>query len=234
MRTIRIDVDTQVGFADPAGHLFVPTDDTVLSNIRALIAHSSNVNIPVLGSVDSHAHDAWEFIDNGGPFPAHCVKGTSDWLKVDGTLPARFRFVPMSTGGVVVGENSPGSGNRSYGPTECVAEATNGVGIYFEKEVYSAFANPNAEPMIEALVDALGGPDAVEFQVFGYCTGGFCVDAFCTGLIARGYAVSLILDATAAIDTPDNGGDGRAHSATILAASGVRIIDTATALEVTA
>jgi hypothetical protein len=39
------------------------------------------------------------------------------------------------------------------------------------------------------------------------------------------------MDATAAIDTPDNNLDGLKHSAETLAAAGVTIINTATALD---
>ena len=230
MTIIRVDVDTQVGFSDPEGKLFVPTGPAVKQHIKALVSDATQRGIPLIGSVDSHAYDAWEFQENGGPFPAHCLKGTADWLKPEGTLPDRFRFVPMSEGDLVIGENQAGAGNRCYDTDLFVSEALDGIGLYFEKEVYSAFANPNAEALIKGLVDRLEGPDGVEFQVFGYCTGGFCVDEFCLGLIQRGYRVSLILDATAAIDTPDNNLDGLKHSAETLAAAGVTIINTATAL----
>jgi len=226
MHIIRIDVDTQNGFCAEDGHLFVPADASVQENIRTLVSDSVQKRIPILGSVDSHAFDAWEFQQNGGPFPAHCVKGTRDWLKIAGTLPPRFRFIPMSEGHLVVGESEAGTGNRDYDPGRFSAEAQSGVGLYFEKEVYSAFANPNAAALIERLVDDLGGKNSVVFQIFGYCTGGFCVDAFACGLAERGYRVEVILDATAAIDTPDNGMNGIAHSRDTLTAAGVGIVTT--------
>lgn len=224
MKVIRVDVDTQVGFAAPEGHLFVPAPDSVIENIRALV-ESAEV---LVGSVDSHAYDAWEFAANGGPFPAHCVKGTADWLKLDGTLPERFRFVPMGIGPHLIGEATPGTGPRPYGAAEFSEEAQAGVGLYFEKEVYSAFANPCAEPFLERLAHDLGGD--VVFQVFGYCTGGFCVDAFVEGLLERGYRVQVIGDATAAIDTDENGMDGIAASRERLTAQGAEWITTEEAL----
>ncbi len=226
MKLIRIDVDTQNGFCHPDGHLYVPAEAHVLANIRALINDAVHNCTPIVGSVDSHAFDAWEFQANGGPFPAHCIKGTPDWLKLEGTLPDRFRFIPMSTGNLVVGENRAGAGNRTYRPATFSEEAQSGVGLYFEKEVYSAFANPNAEALIGQLVADLGGPGNVIFQVFGYCTGGFCVDAFALGLNERGYTVEVVIDATAAIDTPDNNLDGLAHSRTTLQDAGVSIVTT--------
>jgi nicotinamidase/pyrazinamidase len=227
MQIIRIDVDTQNGFCIKDGHLYVPAKDGVIDNIRALIGDAVQNCIPLLGSVDSHSYDAWEFIENGGPFPAHCVKGTPDWLKLDGTLPPRFRFLPMSEGAMCIGEAVAGEGNRVFDQDRFCQEARTGIGLYFEKEVYSAFANPNATPLIEGLVKDLGGVESVVFQVFGYCTGGFCVDAFDLGLRDRGYAVQVVLDATAAIDTPDNQMAGLAHSRTTLEAAGVQIVTTA-------
>merc|ERR1711907_500122 len=99
----------------------------------------------------------------------------------------------------MIGENKKDTGNRSYSAQTFSAEVQSGVGTYFEKEVYSAFANPLAAPFIEQLVNDLGGPENVTFQVFGYATGGFCVDAFASGLAGKGYKVQVILDATAAI-----------------------------------
>jgi len=71
--------------------------------------------VPIIGSVDSHAWDAWEFASSEarGPngekpgFPDHCVKGTPGWLKVTGTLPPRFRFLPNVEAahvGFIIGE----------------------------------------------------------------------------------------------------------------------------------
>jgi len=230
MPTIRIDVDTQEGFCSPTGNLYVAADPSVLANIRELVKDAAARGLPLIGSVDSHAYDAWEFSANGGPFPAHCVKGTADWLKIAGTLPDRFRFLPMSEGHLMVGEDAPAAGNRPYDATRFSTEARAGVGLYFEKEVYSAFANPNAAGFLEQLVDDLGGPDQVVFQVFGYCTGGFCVDGFVTGLLERGYRVQVVLDATAAIDTPDNGMNGMKQSKELLTAAGAQVVTTAEAL----
>lgn len=230
MPTIRIDVDTQEGFCSPNGNLYVPAPPSVLTNVRDLIKDAVARGIPLVGSVDSHAYDAWEFTANGGPFPAHCVKGTADWLKVTGTLPEHFRFVPMSEGHLLVGEDAPAAGNRPYDAANFSSEARAGVGLYFEKEVYSAFANPNAEGFIEQLVSDLGGREDVVFQVFGYCTGGFCVDGFVTGLLERDYRVHVVLDATAPLDTPDNGMNGIQHSEDLLSKAGAVVITTAEAL----
>ncbi len=205
-RRILIDVDTQHDFVDPAGALYVQGEAAVPEAIAMLLKEAEVSGTPILGSVDSHAYDAWEFEANGGPFPPHCIKGTPGWLRVHPQLPARTRFVPMQvvSPGVrnLVGESVQGEGPRELDAAALAAEALGGVGLYFEKEVYSLFDNPAAAPIVAALVEAMGGSDAVVFDVLGYCTGGYCVDAAARGLAERGYAVRVLSDATAAIGGP--------------------------------
>src|SRR4029077_17714606 len=85
-----VDVDVQNDFCEATGALYVkgsPND-----RYRALTRFAVASGIPILGSVDSHAWDAWEFASNDrrGPngekpnFPDPCVKGTPGWLKVEG------------------------------------------------------------------------------------------------------------------------------------------------------
>ena len=226
MQRILIDVDTQIDFVDPSGALYVPASPGVREAIAAELTAAQSADTPILGSVDSHAWDAWEFAANGGPFPPHCVKGTRGWLRVHPDLPARTRFLPMQAlvGGAVqdlVGGAREGEPPRTLDTGALVAEAKGGVGLYFEKEVYSLFSNPVAEPVIAALVEALGGPSAVVFDVMGYCTGGYCVDAAALGLRERGYRVRALGYATAAI----GGAEGQARSARELRAKGVEWVD---------
>jgi nicotinamidase/pyrazinamidase len=220
-RRILLDVDTQHDFVDPAGALFVPAEPGVREAIAAALREAQAAGDPILGSVDSHAYDAWEFASNGGPFPPHCVKGTPGWLRVFHQHPARTRFVPMQVAadGVhnLVGERTPGAGTRVLDAAALAAEALEGVGLYFEKEVYSLFSNPAAEPVIARLVESLGGPAAVCFDVIGYCTGGYCVDAAALGLRERGYAVRVLAAATAAI----GGAEGQERSRDRLSAAGI-------------
>ena len=136
-RQVFVDVDVQRDFCEPTGALFVAGSPN--ERFRALTRYAVDHGIPILGSVDSHAWDAWEFGSSKAPapsgpkpnFPDHCVKGTDGWLKIDGTLPPRFRFLP----------NVPEAPFESI-----VAEVVSGAtqGVYFQKEVYSLFANPLA------------------------------------------------------------------------------------------
>ena len=57
------------------------------------------------------------------------------------------------------------------------------------------------------------------------------MDAFAKGLADCGYTVQVILDATAAIDTPDNGMDGLAYSRETLRTAGIEVVDTRAVLD---
>jgi nicotinamidase/pyrazinamidase len=191
MRKIYVDVDTQFDFCDPAGALFVQGAPAAAAVCARLVRHAVERGEWIVGSVDSHNHQAWEFStnDNRGPngekpnFPPHCVKGTRGWLKLAETLPERFVFVPIDAFEAHVPERTQA--------------------IYFEKEVYSLFANPNAERVLDDLVQ--NGP--VEFVVFGLATD-YCVRAAALGLFewarSRGGEVSrssvtVVRDAVAGV-----------------------------------
>lgn len=207
MRTIFVDVDVQNDFCVPSGSLYVKGSPTDV--MRRLVAYAVAHRIPILGSVDSHAWDAWEFASSGraGPngerpnFPDHCVKGTPGWLKVDGTLPPRFRFVPNVADALVDARGS-GSPVGALSPNPLIAPIVNEVirgdtqGVYFEKEVYSLFVNPLAEPFVKALAAQFGEP--LSFVVFGVATD-YCVRAAALGLAQRGHATTLVTDAIAGI-----------------------------------
>lgn len=184
-----VDVDVQRDFCEASGALYVKGSPNDL--YRQLTAYAVARRIPIVGSVDSHSWDAWEFASNDVPalegekpnFPDHCVKGTPGWLKVDGTLPPRFRFLP----------------DVPAAPIEAaVRELATGAthAVYFEKEVYSLFANPLAEGFLRELVARLGG--APDFFVYGVATD-YCVRAAALGLAQRGYRTTLLEDAIAGI-----------------------------------
>lgn len=212
MKRVLIDVDTQFDFMHPNGSLYVPAKESVSDAIRHLL-EQGNYDA-VVGSVDSHAYDAWEFAENGGPFPAHCVKGTSGWLRMFPS--SRERFIPMTWHNtkhpidfesiVMVGESVEGEGNRKLNPYDLADEAINkGVALYFEKEVYSLFSNPFAAPTLRAVCEALKFEDwsDVQIDVMGYCAGGYCVDAAVKGLFSMGgfrkANIRVLAYATAAI-----------------------------------
>ncbi|WP_235879699.1 cysteine hydrolase family protein [Polyangium aurulentum] len=208
MNKVLVDVDVQRDFCEPSGALYVPGSPNDV--FRALVARAVEARIPILGSVDSHAWDAWEFDSSEahGPagerpgFPDHCVKGTPGWLKVEGTLPRRFRFLPNVPDAPIL----PVVDEVLRGQTE---------GVYFEKEVYSMFANPLAERFLRALVDRMEAPPT--FFVFGVATD-YCVRAAALGLAERGHRTALVTDAIAGI-TPE----GTARALEEMQSAGVRL-----------
>jgi nicotinamidase/pyrazinamidase len=214
VKPIFVDVDTQRDFCDPGGALSVrgaPNDV-----FRLLVRAAAERGAPILGSVDSHAYDAWEFASSAsvGPngedprFPDHCVKGTPGWLKIDGTLPARFRFVASA------GAADPEALARELADGRTQA-------LYFEKEVYSLFANPLAEPVVTSLRRLLAAP---RFFVFGVATD-YCVKAAALGLRERGCDVTVLTDAIAAVT-----GAGGEAALGELARAGVALAASATLL----
>ena len=104
MKTILVDVDTQFDFVDPEGALFVASASVVEAAIISALTRAQTSGQPILGSVDSHSYDAWEFAGNGGPFPPHCVKGTPGWLRVTHQQPATAAAAP------------PRPRNQGFGP----------------------------------------------------------------------------------------------------------------------
>lgn len=203
-----LDVDVQNDFCEPTGALYVKGSPN--ETYRALTRFAVERRIPILGSVDSHAWDAWEFASNDrvGPggdkpnFPDHCVKGTAGWLKVAGTLPPRFRFVP----------------NVAEAPFDFIVdEVASGAtqGVYFEKEVYSLFANPLAERFLQALAARASAPPVV--IVYGVATD-YCVKAAALGLAERGYRTTVLTDAIAGITE-----EGTRASLDAMTAKGVKL-----------
>lgn len=230
-KIIGVDVDTQIDFADEEGSLHVPANESVRQHLAALTQHIRYK----IGSVDSHAFDAWEFAENGGPFPAHCVKGENGWSRIPETRTNKTRFIPMSEGNLEVGESTPGEGNRKYDAPMFADEVLNkAVTGIFEKEVYSAYANPNAKEFIRALVDTVGGVKNAVFAVYGYATGGYCVDAFAKGLAEEGFQTAIVEDATAPIDfAPEDGSkqDGAERTRQLALENKIKIFQTADILD---
>jgi nicotinamidase/pyrazinamidase len=220
--TVLIDVDTQFDFCDPKGALHVRGAERLGDAFRALVGRAVEAGVPILASADSHAFDAWEFegAPEPGPngerpgFPPHCVKGTAGWLKVPGTLAPRARFVPNTQlAGVELARLA-----TAHDPQQLV----------LEKEVYSLFANPNADRLLHVVA-----PEGARFVVFGVALD-YCVKAATLGLVdwlARGRRgeVLLVQDATVPVDA-----GSVAAVLDTCREKGARLIDTRDALAVIA
>jgi nicotinamidase/pyrazinamidase len=82
MRTLFLDVDTQLDFLYPAGALYVPGAERIVPAIASLNRHAAANGIALYSTVDAHAENDEEF----AAWPAHCVAGTLGQRKPAETL----------------------------------------------------------------------------------------------------------------------------------------------------
>ena len=94
MRTVFVDVDTQIDFLYPAGALYVPGAERLLPAIARLNRYAAAHGITVVSTVDAHAEDDIEF----RTWPPHCVLGTAGQMKPEQTLLEKRVVVPATPG----------------------------------------------------------------------------------------------------------------------------------------
>lgn len=82
MRTVFLDVDTQIDFVFPAGALYVPGAERVLPVVARLNAYAAANGIPLISTADAHSENDPEF----RLWPPHCVVGTYGQRKPQCTL----------------------------------------------------------------------------------------------------------------------------------------------------
>lgn len=92
MKTVFVDIDSQIDFMFPAGALYVPGAERILPNIARLNRHAAAHRIPVLSSADTHAENDPEFAQ----WPPHCVIHTTGQRKAAATLLENHIVVPTS------------------------------------------------------------------------------------------------------------------------------------------
>jgi nicotinamidase/pyrazinamidase len=84
MKTVFVDIDTQIDFLFPAGALYVPGAERLLPAIARLNHFAAAENIPLISTADAHSEDDPEFRH----WPPHCVAGTVGQRKPSETLVA--------------------------------------------------------------------------------------------------------------------------------------------------
>ena len=90
MRTVFVDVDTQLDFLFPAGALYVPGAEHIILSVAQLNHHAEAHGIPLLSTADAHAEDDPEF----AAWPPHCVAGTLGQRKPAATLLVSRMVIP--------------------------------------------------------------------------------------------------------------------------------------------
>jgi len=87
MKTVFFDVDTQRDFVFPAGALYVPGAERVVTAVARLNQHAFRHGIPVVSTMDAHAENDPEFQQ----WPAHCVQGAFGQRKPEAScIPGRI------------------------------------------------------------------------------------------------------------------------------------------------
>jgi len=100
MKTVFVDVDTQLDFLYPAGALYVPGAENIVGQISGLNRFAGAHGIPVISTMDAHAEDDPEF----KAWPAHCVAGTIGQRKPASTLLERRVVTANSEEAFVLGD----------------------------------------------------------------------------------------------------------------------------------
>src|SRR5688572_33098551 len=95
MKTVFLDIDTQIDFMFPAGALYVPGAEQVLPAICRLNAYAVENHIPLISTMDAHSENDVEFLN----WPPHCVVGTEGQKKPQGTVFGTPTIVPADGAG---------------------------------------------------------------------------------------------------------------------------------------
>ena len=82
MKTVFVDVDTQLDFLYPVGALYVPGAERIVPAVERLNRYAACQGIPVLSTADAHAENDPEFTQ----WPPHCIAGTLGQHKAAATL----------------------------------------------------------------------------------------------------------------------------------------------------
>jgi nicotinamidase/pyrazinamidase len=90
MKTVFVDVDTQIDFVFPSGALYVPGAETILDRIAVL----NHLGPTVISTTDAHTEDDPEFKQ----WPHHCVVGALGQRKPAATLLENRVIVPNTAG----------------------------------------------------------------------------------------------------------------------------------------
>ena len=173
MKTVFVDIDTQLDFLYPAGALYVPGAELVVPNIAFLNRYAGANGIPVVSTVDAHTENDPEFQS----WPHHCVAGTTGQRKPESTLLERRIVIP----------NRPCDLAIDPWQKDSVQQ------FIVEKQHVDAFTAPNFARVIDLL-------DADRFVVYGVVTE-ICVLHAARGLLKYGKPLAIVSDAIESLDS---------------------------------
>ena len=180
MKTIMWDVDTQRDFIQEDGALYVEGSEEIRDNLGKITRFAREEGHPIFGSIDYHEDDDEEISENPDfeeTFPPHCLKDTDGWKKIKETQP----------------ENPLWIDSKPLAPDQFEQTISEHDGeIYLRKQRFDVFSNPNTEPILELA-------DPFQIAVYGV-TLDVCVQRAIEGFLDRDYQVTLIEDATRALE----------------------------------
>jgi nicotinamidase/pyrazinamidase len=170
MKTVFVDVDTQLDFMVRGGALYAPGSELLTPRLAALSEFAVKSGIPILSTADAHSEDDPEF----KTWKPHCVVGTQGERKLAETSVDRQYIVSTET--------------DSLDPSLVHAAAQ----IIVQKQNVDCFTNPNLPELLRLL-------NAERFVVYGVVTE-VCVRHAARGLLKTGAKVELVADAIQALD----------------------------------
>ncbi len=136
MKTVFVDVDSQLDFLYPAGALYVPGAERIVPAIARLNQFAAGRGVPVISTTDAHAENDPEF----ATWPPHCISGTWGQHKAERTLLGKRVIIP----------------NRG-----CDFALDGAQQIVVEKQTVDVFQAPN----LARVIDRLGATDFVVYGV---------------------------------------------------------------------
>lgn len=180
METLLWDVDTQKDFIEEDGRLAVEGADQIRQNLKQITDHAREKDLRIWGSADYHTEaddEISEDPDFEETFPPHCLRETEGWRRIEETKPQD----PLWIDSQPVEEKQLKQQLQDH-PNE----------VFFRKQEFNVFSNPN-------LKLALDHADVFQIAVYGV-TLDVCVQHAVEGFLNRDYQVTVIEDATRAID----------------------------------
>lgn len=126
MKTVFVDIDTQLDFVYPAGALYVPGAERIVPAVARLNREAAARGVTLISTMDAHAEDDPEF----RTWPHHCIAGTLGQRKPEETLVDGRVVVPNRTGALAF---------------------ANARQIVLEKQTVNAFETVTIGPVLEAL-----------------------------------------------------------------------------------
>lgn len=180
METLLWDVDTQKDFIEKDGRLAVEGAGDIRDNLEAITQHAREEGLRIWGSADYHTEEDEEISDDPDlekTFPPHCLRDTEGWKRIPETKPEDPLWIDSEPL-----EQQEISDRLDEHPNE----------VYFRKQQFDVFSNPNLDKALE-------DTDVFQVAVYGV-TLDVCVNYAVQGFLERDFQVTVIEDATRAID----------------------------------